>query len=174
MVTVDGLPATTYLGGFIITVTGGELFDLDCFTVVNAFGIRITFHNLCDHQSIINDVESNSLPAELPDGLLFVDALNIAVLFEGDRVEGLPLGTGVQVDFPITTNAQDEYAVLLWDNEIKEWLDVTQLMKDDELSKILSTDTDDKLFQIVPTETTKALYRILSAEKTGTFVIVKK
>ncbi len=174
MITVDGLPATTYLGGFIIPVTGGELFDLDCLTVVNAFGIRVTFHNLCDHQSIIDDVDLNSLPAELPDGLSYIDALNIAVLFEGDLVKELPLGTGVQLDFPITANAQDEYAVLLWDNENNEWLDVTQIMKDEDLSKTLSTDTADELYQIVPTETTKALYRILSTENTGTFVIVKK
>ncbi|HAV77348.1 MAG TPA: hypothetical protein DCX53_08345 [Anaerolineae bacterium] len=176
LVMVDFVPQTTQTssGGFIITVTGGELIDLDCSTVVNAFGIQVAYHNLCDYQSVITDMEANTLPAELPIGSTFVDALNIAVLFEGAIVEELPLGTGVQLDFPVAVNTQDQYAVLLWDNENKEWLNVTKVMNDSDIATTLSKDSNDELYQIAPTATSSDLYRILTTEKTGTFVIVKK
>ncbi|NUQ84658.1 MAG: HYR domain-containing protein [Anaerolineales bacterium] len=167
-------PAATFPGGFIITVTGGELIDLECFTVVNAFGVKVTFHNLCEHQAVITKMEANTLPGQLPNGASFTQGLNVTVLFDGKPLEELPVGAGIQLDFPITANIHDQFEVLLWDNENKEWLDVTQAIKDEELTKALSADTEDELYRIAPTETTKALYRILTAEKTGTFVIVKK
>lgn len=167
-------PATTLPGEFIITVTGGELIDLECFTVVNAFGVKVTFYNLCEHQAVITKMEANTLPGQLPNGASFTQGLNVTVLFDGEPLEELPVGAGIQLDFPITANTHDRFEVLLWDNENKEWLDVTQTIKDGELAKVLSADAEDELYRIAPTETTKALYRILTAEKTGTFVIVKK
>ena len=100
--------------------------------------------------------------------------LNINVLLNGQLVNELPTGTGIQLDFPVPANTQDQYAALLWDNEKKVWLDVTQLMKDEELMKTLSTDTEDGLYQIIPTETLKTFYRILTIEKSGTIILVKK
>ncbi|MDL1912791.1 HYR domain-containing protein, partial [Chloroflexi bacterium CFX6] len=167
-------PATTLPGGFIITVTGGELIDLECFTVVNAFGVKVTFHNLCKHQAVITKMEANTLPGQLPNGASFTQGLNVTVLFDGKPLDELPVGAGIQLDFPITANTHDQFETLLWDNENKEWLDVTQAIKDGELAKVLSADAEDELYRIAPTETTKALYRILTTEKTGTFVIVKK
>lgn len=151
----------------------GSLFDLECFTVLNAFGVNITFHNLCDHQAVVTEVTSDKLPGQLPDGA-FVKALTIDILAEGALIKEFPQGAGLQLEFTIPADSQDQYAVFLWDAENKDWLDITQLMKDEDLSKMLTTDAEDELYQIVPTETTKALYRILSTEKTGTFVIVKK
>ena len=161
-------------GGFLTTVTGGQLIDLECNMIVNAFGVRVTFYNLCDHQAVMDDMATDTLPEALPSGYAFVKGLNITVLYDGNIINKLPTMSGVQLDFPITANTQDQYAVLLWDNENSEWLDVTQLMKDEDLAEMLSTDGEDDLYQIIPTETTKALYRILSTEKIGTFVIVKK
>lgn len=155
------------------TGTGGGLFDLECFTVLNVFGVNITFHNLCDHQAVVTEVTSDNLPGQSPNGT-FVKALTVDILAEGTLIKQFPQGSGLQLDFTIPADSQDQYAVFLWDAENKEWLDVTQLMKDEDLSKMLTTDTEDELYQIIPTETTKALYRILSTEKTGTFVIVKK
>lgn len=168
------VPTQTNSNSFIITITGGELIELDCFSVVNAFGMRVTFHNLCEHQALITSIDSDTLPAQLPAGAIFEKALNIQVLFDGQLVKELPLGTGIQLDSAIPENTQAQYAVLLWNDENKEWLDITQLMKDEELSKMLSTDAEDELYQIEPTETMKAFYRILTTEKFGTFVIVKK
>ncbi|HXQ35154.1 MAG TPA: hypothetical protein VN843_14155, partial [Anaerolineales bacterium] len=75
-------------------------------------------------------------------------------------------------------NTQDQFAVLLWDDEDGdgkgEWLDVTQLVIDQDLSKLMSGDPDDELYQIMPTKTLEAFYRVLTTEKTGTFVLVKK
>jgi hypothetical protein len=151
----------------------GGLFDLDCFTVLNVFGVNLTFHNLCDHQAVVTEVTSDKLPGQLPSGA-FVKALTVDILAEGALIKEFPQGSGLQLDFTIPANSQSQYAVFLWDAENREWLDVTQIMKDEDLSKMLTTDTEDELYQIVPTETTKTLYRILSTEKTGTFVIVKK
>ncbi len=160
--------------GFLITVTGGELIDLECNTILNAFGVKVTFYNLCDHQAVMDEILANTLPAGLPNGYAFVKGLNINVLFDGDALKELPHTGGIELDFPITDNSQDQYAVLVWDNENNSWLDVTQTMKDADLAKMLSTETENELYQIVPTEITKALYRILSTDKAGTFVIVKK
>lgn len=169
LVIVEYEPKTTSGAGG----TNGGLFDLDCFTVLRVYGVNITFHNLCDHQAVVTEVTSDKLPGQLPGGA-FVKALTVDILAEGASIKELPQGSGLQLDFTIPADSQDQYAVYLWDAENKEWLDVTQLMKDEELSKMLTTDAEDELYQIVPTETTKALYRILSTEKTGTFVIVKK
>jgi len=166
--------------GFIIPVTGvGSLFDLDCLTVIDFFGIKVTFHNLCDYQATIIQMEADTLPSELPATYSFVQGLNVTVLFDGQVVKRLPVGTGVQLDFPIPANAQDQFAVLLWDDEDGdgkgEWLEVTQLIKDKDLSKtLLAPDSKDELYQIVPTETLKAFYRVLTTDKTATFVLVKK
>lgn len=165
---------STSSNGLFITVTGGELINLGCLKVVNAFNIKVTFHNLCGYQAIITSAGADTLPEQLPNGLTFVKGLNINVLFNGQLVSELPTGTGIQLDYPIPASTQDQYAALLWDNENKVWLDVTQLMKDDELMKTLSTDTEDGLYQIVPTETLKTFYRILTIEKSGTIVFVKK
>ena len=164
----------TSSNGLFITVTGGELIDLGCLKVVNAFNIKVTFHNLCGYQAIITSAGADTLPQQLPTGLAFVKGLNINVLLNGQLVNKLPTGTGIQLDFPVPANTQDQYAALLWDNEKKVWLDVTQLMKDEELMKTLSTDTEDGLYQIIPTETLKTFYRILTIEKSGTIILVKK
>jgi hypothetical protein len=160
--------------GFLITVTGGKLIDLECNTILNAFGVKVTFYNLCDHQAVMDEILVNTLPAGLPYGYAFVKGLNITVMSDSEIIKELPHTGGIELDFPVTDNSQDQYAVLVWDAENTTWLDVTQTMKDADLSKMLSTEAEDELYQILPTEITKALYRILSTDKAGTFVIVKK
>ena len=160
-----------------IPVTSG-LLDLDCLTVIDSFGIKITFHNLCDYQAVVTAAQTDTLPAQLPDSYSFVQGLNVLVLFEQQVVKALPTGTGVQLDFPVPANTQDEFAVLLWDDEDGdgngEWLDVTQLIVDKDLSRVLSANPNDELYQIRPTKTLEALYRVVTTEKIGTFVLVNK
>jgi hypothetical protein len=152
--------------------------SLDCLTVMNVFGIKVTFHNLCDHQATITEMNADTLPASLPVDSSFVMGLNVTVLFEGQIVEDLPNGTGVQLDFPISANTQDQYAVLLWSDEDGDgegvWLEAIQLIKIDELNKVMSTDAEDELYRIAPTEAMKMFYQMMTAGKTGTFVLVKK
>ena len=156
-----------------------NLFDLDCLTITEEFGTKVTFHNLCGYQATITGTETNTLPGQLPVIYSFVKGLNVTVLHDGKVVKDLPVGTGVRLDFPIPANNQDQYAVLLWDDENDggkgQWLEVTQLIKDNDISKtLLFSDVTDELYQIAPTETMKALYRILTTDKTGVFVLVKK
>ncbi|MCI0551917.1 MAG: HYR domain-containing protein [Anaerolineae bacterium] len=158
-------------------ITNGNLSNPDCLASMDVFGIKVTFHNLCNYKAFVNGVQENTLPAQLPNGYSFVRGLHVQVLFDQQIVKTLPIGTGIQLDFPIPANAQDQFAVLLWDDEDGdgngEWLDVTQLIKDVDLSKTLSTDSNDELYQIAPTKTFEAFYRVLTTEKTGTFVLVK-
>ena len=160
-----------------IPVTGG-LLDLDCLTIVDSFGIKVTFHNLCDYQAATADVQADTLPSALPNEYSFIQGLNVLVLFEQQVVKDLPTGAGVQLGFPIPANTQDQFAVVLWDDEdgdgIGQWLDVTQLVKDQELSKILSADPNDELYELAPTKTLETFYRVVTTEKTGTFVLIKK
>ena len=163
--------------GLSIPITGG-LFDLDCLTVIDILRIKVTFHNLCDYQAAVTGTQLDTLPAPLPHDFSFVQGLNVLVLLEQQVVKELPTGTGVQVDFPIAANTQDEYVVLLWNDEDGdgngEWLDVMQLVVDQDLSKVMSTNPDDELYEIRPTKVLEAFYRIITTEKTGTFVLVKK
>jgi hypothetical protein len=82
------------------------------------------------------------------------------------------------MDFPIPANSQEQYMVFLWDGKANsgkgEWLDVTQLLKDKDLTQALFTKADDELYQFIPTETLEAFYRVLTTDKTGTFVLLKK
>ena len=172
-------PSTPSQGNDLsIPVTGGGLLDLDCLTIVDTLGIKITFHNLCDYQAAVTGAQVDTLPAPLPLGSSFVQGLNVLVLFEQEVIKDLPTGAGVQMDFPISANTQDQFAVLLWDDQdgdgIGEWLDVTQLIKDQELARVLSADPNDELYELVPTKTFETLYRVVTTEKTGTFVLIKK
>ncbi|HET9909844.1 MAG TPA: HYR domain-containing protein, partial [Anaerolineales bacterium] len=162
--------------GLSIPVTSG-LLDLDCLTVINSFGVQVTFHNLCDYQAAVTEAPADTLPAPLPEEYSFVQGLNVLVLFEEEVVKALPTGTGVQLDFSIPADTQDEYDVLLWDDKdgdgIGEWLKVTRLVLDRDLSKVMLADPSDELYQIARTETLDAFYRIITTEKTGTFILVK-
>lgn len=159
-------------------IKNGNLLNLDCLTSMNVVGVKITFHNLCDYQAAVSGAQADTLPAPLPNGDSFVQGLNLLVLFNQQIVKTLPSGTGVQLDFPIPANTQDQFAVLLWDDADGDgngqWLDVTQLINDQDLSKVLSADANDELYQIKPTKTFEAFYRVITTEKMGTFVLVKK
>jgi len=159
------------------TVTGGNLLDLDCFTVANYNEIKITFYNLCDYQAMFTNIDANSLPGSLPAGETLVKGINVTLFHNGQVVRTLPYKSGFQLDFPIPTNTQDQYTVLLWYKEPGkdgQWLEVTQLIKSEELSKVLSLDPDDELYKIASTDLTSQFYQILTTDLTGTFVIVKK
>lgn len=154
--------------GGIIPVTGGELIDLNCFTVANAFGVLVTFHNLCDEQAVIEEVNEDSLPSALPSGVTFVKGVDVQVLHNGQLLTALPNDTGVQMDFPLPGGS--DFVVLYWNNG--EWVEVSQLMNDADLDAILSTDADNELYKMGSSN--NSLNKALTTELTGTFVLVKK
>ena len=162
--------------GSVIPVTGGELINLDCLTTINTFGIKVTFFNLCDYQAILNSVDGTSLPGRLPNGDSFVMGLDVLVLDQGQDIQSLPNGTGIQMDFP--AGSQDQFAVLYWNDEDGdgngEWMEISQLLNSDKLSQVMSADPADELYHISASAADGNLYKILTTEKTGIFVLVKK
>lgn len=162
-----------------IPVTGGgSLIDLQCLSIVNAFDVEITFHNLCEHQANIALIEKDTLPGVLPDGFTFVKGLDILVLDNGQLMDALPNGTGIQLDFPIPANTQALYSVLYWHDENSDgngkWIEVSKLVNSGDLSKVMSANAEEELYKISPTDDMKAFYQIITTEQTGIFVIVKK
>jgi cell division septation protein DedD len=160
--------------GSVIPVTGGELINLDCETTINAFGITVTFFNLCDYQTALNSVDTSNLPGQLPSGVSFVMGLEVLVLNQGQVIQSLPNGTGIQMDFP--AQSQDQFAVLYWNGEDGDgaWIEISQQLSSDKLSQIMSADPVNELYHISTTAAGDDLYKVLTTEKTGTFVLVKK
>jgi hypothetical protein len=152
----------------IIPVTGGETIELDCNTQVTILGIKVTFYNLCEQQAILNGVDANSLPGDLPAGFTFVTGLNVAVLDQGELLDPLSTGAGIEMDFP--ANGTDQFAVLFWNNS--QWVEITQSLSEADVAKALSNDAGDELYKIVSSN--GDMYKTLTTENTGTFILVKK
>ncbi|MCC6297776.1 MAG: HYR domain-containing protein [Anaerolineales bacterium] len=163
------LPPPTQSGyGGLILVTGGELIDLACYTVANAFGVVVKFHNLCNHQAVINEVSQNGLPEALPSGFTFVKGIDVQVLFEGQAVKSLPKDSGVEMDFPLSDGST--YALLYWNNG--QWVEITQPMNASDLQKVLSTNAANELYKM--SSSSASSHNALTTELTGVFVLVKK
>jgi hypothetical protein len=156
------------VGGNIIAVTGGTEINLGCFTELFAFGVKLTFLNLCGHQTTINGLDANSLPSPLPASYTFVKGLDVRVLKQGKALTELPENTGIQLDFP--SPGASQYALLYWDGT--EWIEITELVEAGEVNDLLADATGDELFMIDNTE--NGLSKALTTEPTGTFVLVKK
>jgi hypothetical protein len=142
--------------------------DLDCFSVVNAFGIIVKFHNLCDHQAVLNEVGADALPGPLPSGYTFVQSLDVDVLGDGQLLEVLPNGAGIEMDFPLPGGT--EFTVLFWNGS--QWVEITQSMNESELATVLSTDAENELYRM--NSSNAFLHKILTTEKTGLFILVRK
>ncbi|HLE91865.1 MAG TPA: HYR domain-containing protein, partial [Anaerolineales bacterium] len=166
--------------GFIIPLTGGGLIDLECNSVLWAFGIKLSFLNLCDHQTTINSIGASDLPAGLPDGFSFVMGLDVQVLSENQIITDLPDGSGIEMDFPIYAQSRDQFAVLYWSdadgNGNGEWIEVSQQLSPDAISKILSSSAGDQLYRLIDgsASLTDLYYPILTTDKTGVFILVNK
>jgi len=169
------VPSTGFGGS--IPVTGGELINLACLSNVNAFGIKLTFYNLCEHQTVITQIDPHTLPSKIPDGYSFVKGLNVTILFDNQVVKDLPKDSGIQMDYPSPATLQGDYTVFFWydnNNGGGKWFEVTQMTKSSELDKIMSADAEDELYKIEPTDASKEFFQIITTKKTGTFILVKK
>lgn len=137
------------LSPLIIPVTGGKVIQLDCNSAFWAFGIKLSFMNLCNYQTTLNSIGLNNLPGKLPDGYSFVMGLNLSILNENQAIEDLPGGAGIQMDFPVLDGSQDQFAVLYWNGD--GWVEVA------------------------PQDSGQnSIYRVTTTDKTGIFVLVKK
>ena len=165
---------TTTTSGSIIPLTGGELIDLDCDSVLWAFGIKVSFFNLCDYQTTLNSIGASDLPAELPEGFSFVMGLDVDILSEGQFLNELPDGSGIEMDFPIYEQSADEFAVLFWSEADGKWIEVSEQINADEISQTLNTSAEDELYHILSDSLSDLFHQMLTAQKTGVFVLVKK
>ncbi len=161
-------PGLTGFGGAHILVTGGEVIDLACNMIVNAFGTTVKFHNLCDLQAVINEVSANALPSALPSGFTFVQGLDIQILAGGQALASLPKTSGVEIDFPLPDGST--YAVMYWNNG--QWVEITQPMNAGDLFNILSKNAAVELYKM--SSSNSSFQNVLTTDLTGIFVLVKK
>lgn len=155
----------------VIPLTGAQLVDLECNSVFSVFGVRISFLNLCDHQTVINSLGTSDLPGNLPAGYSFVLGLDVEVLSDGQPVETLPAGAGVELDFPVS--ATGEYAVLFWNEDRGEWVEISSLLDTGELSGALNSENGDGLYQLGENAADPFL-KVLTTNQPGIFVLVQK
>lgn len=151
----------------IIPLTGGVI-DLDCNSSFSMFGIQLTFLNLCDQQTTLKNVTAGNLPGNIPQGFSFVMGLDVKVLSNGQALQNLPNGSGIQMDFPIS--GADQFAVLYWNGS--SWVEISQQISEDKVSQVAGSSADNNLYQILSSG--DAFYKVLTTEKTGSFVLVKK
>ncbi len=160
----------------IIPLTG--LLGRTCLTSNTKFDVKFVFHNLCDDQTVITNVNKDKLPEKLPAGYSFLKALDVRVLNQGLIAKSLPSGTGIQIAFPIPNGLQEQYAVLYWNDENGdgkgEWIEISQSINGDTISKVILDDPKDELYHINLGPNEVDLYKIITTEKTGVFVLVKK
>ena len=158
-------------------MTGGELIELDCNSIFWAFGIKLTFYNLCDYQTSIHSVGAKELPAPLPSGFTYVMGLDVDILNHGQSVANLPNGTGIELDYPLNKESRDKLAILYWndpDGDGKgEWVTFTKQMVKEKILQALGATSDDELYKLITTATDR-FYPSLTTDKTGIFILVKK
>lgn len=152
-------------------MTGGELIELDCNSVIWAFGIRITFLNLCDQQTTIRSVDLEGLPADLPAGYSLLSGIELDVLSNSQILGSLPNGTGIEFDFPVPT--QGTLAVLYWDETARQWAEISAPLERQEISEALLRTAGDELYRLVRIEG-NVFFPVLTTDKTGIFILVSK
>jgi len=126
--------------------------------------------NLCNQQTTLHAISVNNLPGQLPNGFTFVMGLDVSILSANKVIEDLPSGTGIQMDFPISGDSKDQFAVLYWNGS--KWIEISQQIGGDKLSQILSTSADNEFYQVQTPM--NDFYQIITTDKTGIFVLVKK
>jgi hypothetical protein len=154
----------------IIPVTSGKVIDLDCNSAFWAFGVKLSFLNLCDSQTILSNLDLNDLPGALPDGYSFEMGLDVSILSENQAIEELPNGTGIQMDFLILSGSKDQFVVLYWDGS--QWVEVSEQISSEEVSQFVNENGGTELYQVETALDTS--YQVLTTNQTGIFVLAKK
>jgi len=167
--------------GFVIPITGGGAIDLACNSIFWVADIKIGFLNLCDYQSAMQGVDAKSLPGKLPQGYSFVMGVDVDVLLNGQAIKELPVGSGIQFDFPVNDAPKDQFVVLYWSDDDGDgkgvWLEVSQEVAEAKLSEALLKNAADELYRITRDSLNQAddiYYPIVTTEKTGIFALVTK
>ena len=153
------------------------MIDLDCNSIFWAFGVKLTYYNLCDYQTSIHSIGKNELPAKLPAGFSYVMGLDVDVLSNGQIVKNLPNGSGIEMDFPLHRESRDKLALLYWndpDGDGKgEWVEVTKQLAKSKIFQTLSVTSTDEFYKLI-TSAADIFYPNLTTDKTGIFILAKK
>jgi hypothetical protein len=163
--------SSTEPSALILPLTGGELMDLGCNSVLWAFGIKLSFLNFCDHQTTIHNVDANHLPGPLPSGLSLLTGVDVTVLNKGQKLTEFPNGSGIEMDFPLSNQSADKLAVLYWNGST--WTEVSEQIDPGDVSQMINSTAGNGLYQLAQ-DTGALFHTILTAHKTGVFVLVKK
>jgi hypothetical protein len=169
-----GSTTNTTASDVIIPLTGGELIDLDCSSVLWAFGIKVSFYNLCDYQTTLNSVAASDLPSALPEGFEFVMGLNVDILSEGQFIDELPAASGIEMDFPTYDQSLDQFAVLFWSEADGKWIEVSDQINAGEVSQTLNATAENELYQVLTESLGDLFFQALTTQHTGVFILVKK
>ena len=142
-----------------------------------AFGIKLTFYNLCDQQTSVHSVGAGELPAQLPAGYSYVMGLRVDVLTNGQILSNLPEGTGIEMDFPLHGQNGDTSRILYWNDEdgdgTGEWIELSELLSRNKITEALNTSTGDELYQIIR-DKASVFYPVLTTDRTGIFILVRE
>jgi len=153
------------------------LIDLDCNSIFWAFGIKLTYYNLCDYQTTIHSVGATELPARLPAGFTYLMGLDVDILSKGQIIKNLPNGSGIEMDFPLNQQALDKLALLYWDDPDGDgkgqWITVSKQLAKDKILQALTTKSSDELYKLIA-GAGDTFYPSLTTDKTGIFILVKK
>jgi hypothetical protein len=148
----------------------GQPINFQCNSIFWASGVRLSFMNLCDRQTAVHGLSLGDLPAELPDGMSYAAGLVVDLLVDGERIETLPAGAGIQLDFPAA--GDHEYAVLYWDESQAEWVEISAELSQENIAQVVQT--GDEMYHLVNGSLEDAFCQVLTTARTGVFVLVKK
>ena len=99
------------------------------------------------------------------------------ILTNGQFLRNLPDGTGIEMDIPFFNASPDRFTLLYWNAPdgagTGEWVEVTQPLSRNQLTRALTTKSADELYKLT-TAAGDMFYPGLTTDQTGIFVLVRK
>jgi hypothetical protein len=150
--------------GGLIPVTGG-MNKLSC-TAANSLvlpnGSQVAFSDpLCDFEANLTEEKADSLPGDLPAGMIFGDSFTLVVQKSGISFDVLPSPVTLSLSFAVPAELQGKtFTILYWDASLKgglgDWVEIP--------AKVVVNETD----------VTVQLADGSSINSTGLFVLTAK
>ena len=120
---------------------------------------------------------ASQLPAPLPEGFSYQLGVNVEILTNGEVLENLPDGAGIELDYPVNTTLIDQFAVLYWNDPDGdgqgEWVEITQPLDRSQLLQTLNIEAEDELYKL-STFIGDQFYPVLTTDRTGIFILARR